>query len=300
MTGAWPFIALFLLSALLLAAALLVQLRPPGRKGLPDLATRGATNHLPDAEVSPTAVAAVSVGSKKPSGSAELQRQLLQAGFSHPQAAHYFNLAKIFCAGLGLLLSGAAVLLEPRLAQLDDTARIGLVILTATLSYAFPVKLIDHRRHAYLKRIGLALPDALDFMLISVEAGQSTDLAVMRVAEELQPVHPDLAAQFAALTEALAAGADRQDAWHKMALECSNDDLRQLASIIVQSSAMGTPMAHTLRVFAADLRDRHVRRVEERANVLPTKMTLGTMLFTIPPLLLLLLSPAIFRILQTF
>lgn len=75
-----------------------------------------------------------------------------------------------------------------------------------------------------------------------------------------------------------------------------NSDLRQYATLVLQSSTLGTPMAHTLRVFSADLRDRRIRRVEERANVLPTKMTLGTMMFTVPPLLVLLMTPAIYRL----
>ncbi len=63
---------------------------------------------------------------------------------------------------------------------------------------------------------------------------------------------------------------------------------------------MGTPIAHTFRIFAADLRDKRIRKVEEKVNMLPTKMTLGTMMFTVPPLLILLLAPAVYRLINAF
>ena len=230
----------------------------------------------------------------------ELRKQLFQAGFTHPNAPRHFTKIKLISAVLGLLAGLVVIRAVPILANARPPVMASVMICMFMLGYLLPTYVVDKRRAGYFKRIELALPDALDFMLISTEAGQSTDLAIMRVAEELAEVHPDLAARFAALTEALAAGADRHDAWMRMVHETDNDDLRQLASIIVQSTSMGTPIAHTLRVFAADLRDRRVRKVEERANVLPTKMTLGTMIFTIPPLLILLLAPAIYRIMQSF
>jgi tight adherence protein C len=283
--SAWTLLVGFLLSSISLTAALrLVQrgpISPPADKPR-DEREQPLTTPAGTADMS------------------ELRKQLFQAGFRHRNAPRHLFYIRLVCAGLGLVVGVILIRSLPLLQNSGPLVPISILTSIFLLAYLLPTYVIDKRRAGYFRRIELALPDALDFMLVSVEAGQSTDLAVMRVADELAKIHPDLAARFAALTEALAAGADRHDAWMRMAQETDNDDLRQLASIIVQSTTMGTPIAQTLRVFAADLRDRRVRKVEERANVLPTKMTLGTMIFTIPPLLILLLAPAIYRIMQSF
>ncbi|NPD16969.1 type II secretion system F family protein [Xinfangfangia sp. D13-10-4-6] len=229
----------------------------------------------------------------------ELRRQLAQAGFTHPDAPRIFQRIRL---GLLLIMVGLAAIAISLPALLGERGaeEKGIVLVAAFLvGYFLPTMAVDRRRKAWMKRISIALPDALDFMLVCVEAGQTTDLALLRVAEEIRPVHPDLSAQLTTLNEALTAGAERHDAWHRLATETENDDLRQLATIVVQSGHLGTPIAQTLRVFSADLRDRRVRQIEERANVLPTKMTLGTMIFTVPPLLILLLAPSFYRLIMT-
>lgn len=225
-------------------------------------------------------------------------RMLAQAGFSHPTAVQIFYAAKFAVAAIAAGLAALALMVSDRPSVGGPLMKILLTLVAAALGFWLPSFVIDKRRAAWKKRISHAIPDALDFMLVCVEAGQSLDLAAQRVAVELSNVHPDLAERFHALTKALAAGADRQDAFATLAQSTESDDLRQFATLVVQSATMGTPVAHSLRVFAADLRDRRIRKVEERAGVLPTKMSLGTMMFTVPPLLVLLLAPAVFRISQ--
>ena len=279
MTASLLFLGSFMLSGSLFAMAMLLVTRAPEKIFVPK----------PRPETAP-----VNTGD-----AAELRRQLAQAGFTHPDAPRYFQRIRIGLVALSVGLMTAAISFPELLGSLS-IERKGMALLGAFLpGYFLPTMIVDRRRKAWMKRIAVALPDALDFMLVCVEAGQTTDLALLRVAEELGPVHPDLSAQFHSLTEALTAGAERQDAWNRLAQDTGNDDLRQLATIIVQSGSMGTPVAQTLRVFSADLRDRRVRQIEERANVLPTKMTLGTMIFTVPPLLILLLAPAIYRLIMT-
>lgn len=224
-----------------------------------------------------------------------LQRQLAEAGFDHAWAVQIFYLLKLLLTVAGFVL-GLAVADLPPIAAQPLLHRAVLISAAALLGYFLPTMLLDKRRAAWRRRIEIAIPDALDFMLVCVEAGQSIDMAAARVAVELESVHPDLAMRFADLTKELAAGASREEAFLHLAQVTGNSDLRQYATLVLQSSTLGTPIAHTLRVFSADLRDRRIRRVEERANVLPTKMTLGTMMFTVPPLLVLLMTPAIYRL----
>lgn len=286
--NSWLLLGCFIACALLLGGALvLLQRAEPAAFTAPAKAAKPVKDlHL-------------SGGGDEGSNS-ELRRHLTQAGFTHPDAVRWLTWIKLGGTVLGFGIAMLVVPMVPVLASMAPEMQLVMQGVVALFGYFAPVIVVDKRRAAWLKRIELALPDALDFMLICVEAGQSTDIAVKRVAEELAPVHPELSAGFVALTEALAAGAERQEAWMRLSVDTDNDDLRQLATIIVQSSTMGTPVAQTLRVFSADLRDRRVRRIEEKANILPTKMTLGTMMFTVPPLLILLLAPALYRIASSF
>lgn len=225
-------------------------------------------------------------------------RMLAQAGFDHPLAVTVFYTVKIALGGLFAAATLWLSLLTDIFAGQSALLRLLAAGIAGGLGFWLPSFIVEQRRSAWRRRIEVAIPDALDFMLVCVEAGQSLDLAAQRVALELETVHPDLALRFQILTKSLAAGADRQDAFNHLAQSTGNDDLRQFATLVVQSASMGTPVAHSLRVFAADLRDRRVRKVEEKAAVLPTKMSLGTMMFTVPPLLILLLAPSVYRITQ--
>lgn len=228
----------------------------------------------------------------------EQQRQLEQAGFAAPDAVANLRRAKLLCALLaaiagaffgGLLVSGGGLRL-----YMQGIFALGFGLLGLFL----PTIYVDRRRRAWRLRVHNAVPDALDFMQVCMEAGQSVDAALMRVTDELDTMHPELAQTFRRLTEALAAGASRQAAFAQMADETENEDLRQFANMMEQVTAMGASVSHTLRQFTDDLRDRKIRTTEARANLLPTKMTLGSMLFTVPPLLIVLLAPAVSQLLN--
>lgn len=228
-----------------------------------------------------------------------LGRQLKEAGFEHPWATQIFYLVKLLSTLAGGI--GGLVLLGwvPWLAGLGRVEGLVLVLTLFLLGFFLPTVVVDKRRASWRRRIEIAVPDAMDFMLVCVEAGQSIDIAAARVGTELEPIHPDLSLRFAELTRELAAGGSRQEAFMHLAQTTDNSDLRQFGTLVVQSSLLGTPMAHSLRVFATDIRDRRIRKVEEKANLLPTKMTLGTMMFTVPPLLILLLTPAAWRLMHS-
>lgn len=249
-------------------------------------------NTAPDGDRKPQNAA----GFASSAGRSPLQRQLFQAGFGHSRAESHFNSIKFGLALAGVVIGLMMITAVPTLAGIDGSIRLILVIILGVFGYFLPVYLVEKRSKAWRKRIELAVPDALDFMLVCVEAGQSIDLAATKVAAELELVHPELAARFQDLTKELAAGGNRQEAFNHLVTQCESDSLRQFSVIVLQSSTLGTPVAQTLRVFSADLRDQRIRKIEEKAAVLPTKMTLGTMIFTVPPLLILLMAPAVHRI----
>lgn len=233
--------------------------------------------------------------------SREKQRKLLlQAGFPGANAPLYFSIAKLVAGMIALVLG---LLLFVLILQ-HDFGNGGMWLIAGTgfflIGYVLPGIFIQRRAERYVSKIAKGLPDALDLMLVCVEAGQSLDLSLVRVAKSLHRIHPELAERFATTSEALKAGGDRAAAFERLAYETDNADLKAFARVVLQSSAMGTPVAETFRIFSADQRKRRITKVEEQANVLPTKLTLGTMLFTVPPFLLLMLAPALYSISKSF
>jgi len=139
-------------------------------------------------------------------------------------------------------------------------------------------------------------PDALDLMLVCVEAGQSLDQAIMRVSKEIRGAYPTLAEEFELVSSEMRAGKDRSTVLRDMSERCGVPDISSFVTVLVQSATFGTSISDALRVYASEMRDKRVMRAEEKANVLPTKLTIGTMLFTVPPLLIILVGPSIYDI----
>jgi tight adherence protein C len=95
------------------------------------------------------------------------------------------------------------------------------------------------------------------------------------------------------------AGKDRVSVLKDMSERAGVADVASFVTVLVQSATFGTSIADALRVYAAEMRDKRVMRAEEKANVLPTKLTLGTMLLTVPPLMIILIGPSVYGIYQT-
>jgi len=142
-------------------------------------------------------------------------------------------------------------------------------------------------------------PDALDLLLVCVEAGQSLDQSIIRVSEEIEASYPDLAEELSMVAHEMKAGKDKPSVLKEFADRCDVADISSFVTVLIQSAAFGTSIAEALRVYAAEMRDKRVMRAEEKANVLPTKLTVGTMMFCVPPLLIILIGPSLFGISQS-
>jgi tight adherence protein C len=133
-------------------------------------------------------------------------------------------------------------------------------------------------------------------MLVCVEAGQSLDQSIVRVSKELRSGFPDLSDEFEMVSQEVKAGKDKATVLKDMSDRCGVADVTSFVTVLVQSQQFGTSIADALRVYAAEMRDKRVMRAEEAANKLPTKMTLATMMFTVPPLLIILVGPSVMGI----
>ena len=109
---------------------------------------------------------------------------------------------------------------------------------------------------------------------------------------------PELSHEFEVVSHELKAGKDKASVLKDMADRSGVQDIRSFVTVLVQSQKFGTSIAEALRVHASEMRDKRVMRAEEATNKLPTKMTLATMMLTVPPLLIILIGPLIYSISQ--
>jgi tight adherence protein C len=136
-------------------------------------------------------------------------------------------------------------------------------------------------------------------MLVCVEAGQSLDQSIIRVSREVRAGYPALADEYELVSHEMKAGKDRVTVLRDMSERCGVPDVSSFVTVLIQSASFGTSIAEALRVYAGEMRDKRVMRAEEKANTLPTKMTLATMMLTVPPLLIILIGPSVYEIYVT-
>jgi tight adherence protein C len=206
-----------------------------------------------------------------------------------------------FVIGMGLMTLGLAyALISSATGELSTRAFILAIILPGGIGYYLPKYWVERRIQTRQTQIIEGFPDSLDLMLVCVEAGQSLDQSILRVSREIRAGYPALADEFEIVGQEVKAGKDRVSVLKDMSERAGVPDVSSFVTVLVQSATFGTSIADALRVYAAEMRDKRVMRAEEKANVLPTKLTLGTMMFTVPPLMIILIGPSIHSIVQTF
>jgi tight adherence protein C len=225
------------------------------------------------------------------------RKLLIRAGYPHVDAVRTLT-ATQFLLGIGFLLLGliyVVVLAE----DVPAFQLFAYVLLPGALGYYAPRYWLRKRVEKRKEEIQDGFPDALDLLLVCVEAGQSLDQSILRMAVEIKPAYPALASEFLMVSQEIKAGKDKPSVLKAMADRCDVDDITSFVTVLVQSAGFGTSIADALRVYAAEMRDKRVMRAEEKANVLPTKLTVGTMMFCVPPLLIILIGPSLHGIAET-
>lgn len=222
--------------------------------------------------------------------------KLIQAGYRSPNAVRIFHFAQ-FSLGLVLLLVGIIIAVIMSSKSDPSTNKLIMVVLGPGFAgYYLPKWWVDKRQKARITEIENGFPDALDLMLVCVEAGQSLDQSIIRVGKEIRAGFPALADEFDMVSFEIKAGKDKVNVLRDMSERAGVPDVASFVTVLIQSSTFGTSIAEALRVFSAEMRDKRVMRAEEKANTLPTKMTLVTMALTVPPLLVMLVGPSVYDI----
>ncbi|WP_108483088.1 type II secretion system F family protein [Oceaniglobus ichthyenteri] len=225
--------------------------------------------------------------------------KLMQAGYRSKDAVRTFHFAQ-FALGLGLLVLGVFYAIATSATGTPSTQALILsVLIPGCIGYMAPKYWVTKRLQQRREEITNGFPDSLDMMLVCVEAGQSLDQSIVRVSKEIRVGFPALADEFEIVSHEIKAGKDKVSVLRDMAERAGVTDVASFVTVLIQSATFGTSVAEALRVFSAEMRDKRVMRAEEKANTLPTKMTLATMMLTVPPLLIILLGPSIYNIVET-
>jgi tight adherence protein C len=220
------------------------------------------------------------------------ERRLIQAGIRRKDARVIFYGAQ---AGLALaLLATAAV--TGYLASYFLLSLVLSVFLGAFLPDAWLRNRITNRKD----RIQVALPDALDLMVVCVEAGLGLDQTIVRIGQEMERAHPDLSDEFKLYNLEVNAGRTRVEGLRNLARRVDVEDLRSLAAVLIQTDRFGTSVAQSLRVFSDSMRVKRRQRAEERAAKMAIKMTVPMVLLIFPTIFIIVLGPGIIRMIRDF
>jgi tight adherence protein C len=228
------------------------------------------------------------------------QLELRQAGYQSKDAVRFFHFAQMSLGLIGLVAGVIYVnfFLNTGDAEVSTQKLMMYTVGPGGIGYYLPQYWITRRVESRKEEITSGFPDSLDMMLVCVEAGQSLDQSIVRVAGELHASYPALAEEFDVVAYEMKAGKDKETVLNDMGDRCGVQDVSSFVTVLVQSTAFGTSISDALRVYAGEMRDKRVMRAEEAANKLPTKMTLATMMLTVPPLLIILVGPSVLGITQ--
>jgi len=222
-----------------------------------------------------------------------MQLKLRQAGYTSKDAVRYFHFLQMALGIIGLIAGVIYInMLGNNGEEIDTQTMLMYVIGPGGAGYMLPKYWVTRRVDARKEEITGGFPDALDMMLVCVEAGQSLDQSIVRVAGELKASYPALGEEFEIVAYEMKAGKEKSAVLRDMGTRCGVQDVSSFVTVLIQSASFGTSIADALRVYANEMRDKRVMRAEEAANKLPTKMTLATMMLTVPPLLIILIGPS--------
>lgn len=225
----------------------------------------------------------------------KLQKQLMQAGFRSQSAPDIYRAIQLAAMGAfpATVALACALLARPLSGAL-------LWILAAfVVGFFLPRYALRRmiRSRQQLVRWGLA--DALDLMVISIEAGLGLNAAMMKVSSELKDVHPDISDEFELANLEIRVGRDREEALRNLAERTGVDDLRSLVAMLIQTDRFGTSIAKAIRAFSDSLRTKRRQRAEQAAQKAAVKLLFPLACFLFPTLFIAILGPAALQLMDT-
>jgi tight adherence protein C len=225
----------------------------------------------------------------------KLRLELLNAGFRHDQAVQIYLGIKLFC-----LLAGLAAAVPVVAARVGlNVAGLQYVLAAGGLAFYLPGVVLGSIKKRRKEAIFLGLPDALDLMVVCVEAGLGLDAAMRRVAAEMAASSPVLCEELAIANFQVQMGRPRKDVLHELGQRTGVDDVRALAAVLIQAERFGASIAQALRVQSDAMRVRRRQLAEERAAKVAVLLLLPLVLFIFPGIFVVLVGPAGIKIATT-
>lgn len=225
----------------------------------------------------------------------KLQKQLMHAGFRSANAPIVFRAIQLAClAGFPAIVAVACAILARPLSSALLWILLGFVAGFFLPRYA--LRRMIRSRQQYV-RWGLA--DALDLMVISVEAGLGLNAAMLRVSSELKEVHPDICEEFELANLEIRVGRERDEALRNLAERTGVDDLHSLVAMLIQTDRFGTSIARAVRAFSDSLRTKRRQRAEQAAQKAAVKLLFPLACFLFPTLFIAILGPAALQLADT-
>jgi tight adherence protein C len=220
------------------------------------------------------------------------QVMMLRAGYRSPEAI-------LAIQGMRLITPVFLVVVVLLFGLYHDNAFF-VFLFAIVLGYMLPemwlLWKIKQRQH----RLRLALPDGLDLLVICVEVGLGLDQSLLRVAQELRIVHPELSEELQMVNLEMRVGKTRLDALRELARRTGLDELKSLVAMLIQTERFGTSIAQSLRVFSDEMRTRRRQRAEEMSAKTTVKMVPHLVFFIFPALLVVILGPAVIALMHQF
>jgi tight adherence protein C len=224
-----------------------------------------------------------------------VRRRLTFAGFRRETSVMtYMGSRVVFAALLPMI-----VLLTPATWNLEQIQLVFALCAAAGIGLIAPSYWLDQKVAARQKSLRLALPDALDLMVVCVEAGLGINASLKRVAEDFRATHPILASEFELANFETRAGKSTTEALRALAERTGVSEVNSLVAMLIQTERFGTGLADTLRVHADGMRVRRLQHAEEQANKAPLKMLVPTV-FIFIAMLMIIVGPGFLQMSQYF
>ena len=225
-----------------------------------------------------------------------LREQLRLAGFESPLAPRIYTLLRLV---LVIVLPSAYVLSVLASGGVISFMQLYIIgSLLAVLGLYVPNLFVRYRASRLTQALTNGFPDCLDLLLICVEAGLGLEAALDRVSREMALSHPDVSSLLATATLRLRAGATREEALRRLADDAAISEIRSFSTLLIQSDKLGTSIGDTLRVYAAEMRERRRMRAEEKAHRLPVLISIPLVACMLPTMIGVLMLPVVIRVVR--
>ncbi|MEQ8856199.1 type II secretion system F family protein [Gimesia sp.] len=218
----------------------------------------------------------------------QLKVRLANAGYNSENAPSIFLSLKVALGLFGVLIGSGYGFYNFGLTQNGLTS----LVIAGGIGFYLPEIVLRFMCKARIERIFLSLPDALDLLVVCVEAGLGLDAAMRRVSEELEETAPDVCNEFALCNLQLQMGRPRREVLHDLGIRSGVDDMRALSAILIQADKFGSSIAQALRVQSDSMRVKRSQLAEEQAAMTAVKMIFPLVLFIFPGIFVVLVGPA--------